>query len=116
MAILGVALNALWPLLAHAASAAPQEFAAPICTTNKAYFTAPANGGELPAKTPPASSALPHCPFCLGVSDNVPALAATPAVAWAAALPRHAPVLVQAVAWTSFTHPYSHPRGPPVLS
>ena len=116
VAILGIALNALWPLLAHAAPADTREFAVPVCSTNGTYYTTASNDAPKPVKTPPASSALPHCPFCLGVSDHVTALASTPSIVFVLASSGHAPVHVQTVVWTSFTHPYSHPRGPPVFS
>jgi hypothetical protein len=116
VAILGIALNALWPLLAHAAPAGTHEFSVPVCSTNGTFYTTASNAAPKPVKAPPASSALPHCPFCLGVSDQVPALATTPVVVFLLALSGHAPVHVQAFVWTSFTHPYSHPRGPPVFS
>lgn len=38
LAVLGIAFNALWPLLAHAAPQEPRKFAAPICATNGAVF------------------------------------------------------------------------------
>jgi len=116
VAILGIAFNALWPLIAHAAPAGTYEFSVPVCSTNGTFYTTAANDVPKPVKAPPANSALPHCPFCLGVSDSVPALAATPSIVFAPAHAGHVPVHVQAVVWTSFTHPYSHPRGPPAFS
>ena len=108
-----MAFSALWPLIANAA---PFELSAPICSAGGAR-AAGAVGGPLPGQLPaPASGALPHCPFCLGVSDHAPGLAATPVMVCAVALPDHAPIYVQTIVWASFTHPYSHPRGPPVLT
>ena len=65
LAIIGIACNALWPLLANAA---PADLQMTICTTDKSAQAAQ----SAPAKRIPASSSLPHCPFCLGVSDTTP--------------------------------------------
>ena len=107
-AILGIAFNALWPLVANAA---PVDIQATICTTNKASQATQ----QQPAKQVPASSSLPHCPFCLGVSDHTPALTAAPAVDYARVISTFAAVLAGTSGGTSFTHPSAAPRGPPLL-
>ena len=112
LAILGVALNALWPLLAHAG---PQEFVATICSANGTRSVAVTDGGAKPPQVPPASSSLPHCPFCLGVSDHSPALAAAPAVDFTRVISTLAAMVAGISGGTSFTHPSAAPRGPPSL-
>src|SRR3954464_3440282 len=71
LAILAIAFNALWPLLANAA---PVTLDSTICTTDKAAQSAL----SLPGKRIPAGSSLPHCPFCLGVRDAPPGLVPAP--------------------------------------
>jgi len=108
LAVFGIAFNALWPLLANAA---PVDLQMTICTTDKSAQAAQ----SAPAKRIPASSSLPHCPFCLGVSDATPGVAGADAVFYE----RVVTLLAAAIAGTpgaaSFTHPSAAPRGPPAL-
>lgn len=106
LAIFGIAFNALWPLLANAA---PVDIQAAICTTNKASQAAQ----QAPAKQIPASSSLPHCPFCLGASDHTPALTAAPAVDFTRVIATFAAVLAGTSGGTSYSHLPAAPRGPP---
>ena len=108
LAIFGMAFNALWALVSNAA---PVDIQASICTTSKASQAAQ----QQPAKQVPASSSLPHCPFCLGVSDHSPALAAAPAIDFARVISTFAAVVAGTSGGTSFTHPSAAPRGPPSL-
>ena len=108
LAIFGIACNALWPLFANAA---PVDLQMTICTTEKSAQAAQ----SAPAKRIPASSSLPHCPFCLGFSDATPGVASAHVVFYE----RVVTLLAAAVAGTSgaasFTHPSAAPRGPPAL-
>ncbi|MCE9638669.1 MAG: hypothetical protein K8S22_00730 [Betaproteobacteria bacterium] len=106
LAIFGIAFNALWPLLANAA---PVDIQATICTTNKASQAAQ----QSPAKQIPASSSLPHCPFCLGVSDHTPGLVQAPAAGFERIISTFAAVLAGTSGGTSFSHLSAAPRGPP---
>jgi hypothetical protein len=106
LAIFGIALNAMWPLVANAA---PVNIQATICTTNKATQTEQ----QPPARQIPASSSLPHCPFCLGFSDSTPGIAATPVVVFERVIATVAAVVAGTSGPASFTHPSAAPRGPP---
>jgi hypothetical protein len=107
LAIFGIAFNALWPLLANAA---PVDIQPTICTTNK---TSQAAQQQQPAKQIPASSSLPHCPFCLGVSDSTPGVASAPLVVFERVITAVAAAVAGTSGTTSFTHPSAAPRGPP---
>ena len=72
LAFAGMALNALWPLLANAG---PRQFWAPMCSM-VGTMSAPANVDGGPAQPGPGKWVAPHCPFCLGAGDQTPALAA----------------------------------------
>jgi hypothetical protein len=108
LAIFGIAFNALWPLVANAA---PVDIQASICTTSKT----PQAAQQQPVKQVPASSSLPHCPFCPGVSDHSPALAVVPAVDFTRAFSTSAAMVAVTSGGISFTHPSAAPRGPPFL-
>lgn len=67
LALVGVTLNALWPLLANAAPRA-DFFADQICTVkNKAPGSAV---GKLPAQLPVEKHANAHCVFCVSGACN----------------------------------------------
>jgi hypothetical protein len=108
LAILAIAFNALWPLLANAA---PVTLDSTICTTDKAAQSAQ----SVPGKRIPASSSLPHCPFCLGVSDATPGLASAPFTFYE----RIAATFSAAIAGTAgaavLNYSSAAPRGPPAL-
>ncbi len=106
LAIFGIAFNAMWPLIANAA---PVDIQAAICTTNKATQAAQ----QPPAKQIPASSSLPHCPFCPGVSDSTPGVAAAPLVVFERVIATVAAVVAGTTGPSSFTYPSAAPRGPP---
>jgi hypothetical protein len=108
LAIFGMALNALWPLLANAA---PMEFSAPVCSMVGTKAT-PANSG-LPIGPAPGKLSAPHCPFCPGVSDHTPALAPYLPIAIVAPIARAQPVRAESALPVSFLHLAAHPRGPP---
>jgi hypothetical protein len=105
LAIFGIAFNALWPL---AVNAAPLELQATVCSAGK---PPPA----VPAKQIPASSSLPHCPFCLGAGDQTPALTANRPVTFERAIFTFAAAVAGSFAGQSFVHPSAAPRGPPQL-
>lgn len=108
LAIFGMVLNALWPLLANAALA---EFSAPVCSM-VGTMSAP-DGYNLPAPTAPAKSPAPHCPFCTFGADHSPALASAAVLAFAPP-PELARLLVIVVEYfPSFVFPTAPPRGPP---
>jgi hypothetical protein len=102
LAIVGIAFNALWPLVANAA---PVDVQAAICTAVKAP-------GE-PLKKIPAGSASPHCPFCLGVSDSTPALPSTQTTAFATVIMTLSAIIAGTASAGAFNHPSAVPRGPP---
>jgi hypothetical protein len=106
LAIFGIAFNALWPLVANAA---PVDLQATICTTNKT----PQAQQSQPAKQLPASSSLPHCPFCPGVSDSTPGIVAAPLVVFERVISTVAAAIAGTSGGFSFTHPSAAPRGPP---
>jgi hypothetical protein len=63
LAILGMALNALWPLLAIANPGVPDPFGVPVCTANGLVTVFDA-GLQLPQPDGPAHRLVPHCAFC----------------------------------------------------
>jgi hypothetical protein len=111
LAILAMVLNALWPLLAHAA---PAEFAAPICSTVGA-ISAHAGASGPPLQPAPAKSFAPHCPFCLGAGDHTPVLAPPSAPVIVVATQSFDPQFTATPVGASFVHPSAHPRGPPAV-
>jgi len=106
LAIFGIACNALWPLVANAA---PVDIDATICSVGKTAATAQ----PAPVKGIPASSSLPHCPFCLGVSDSTPGLAAAPFVFYDPVVATLSAAIAGTFGAATFTHPSAAPRGPP---
>jgi hypothetical protein len=111
LAILAMAFNALWPLLAHAA---PAEFSVPLCSTVGASPASAAASG-LPLQPAPAKSFAPHCPFCPGAGDHTPVLASTSAPLIVVAPPDFDPPFAAPPVRASFVHPSAHPRGPPAV-
>jgi hypothetical protein len=101
-------LNALWPLLANAA---PTAFSAPICSMVGTQST-PATSG-LPFSPAPGKLSAPHCPFCLGVSDQSPALAPDLPISAVTPVSNVPPVRAELALPVSFLHLAAHPRGPP---
>ncbi len=77
LALLGITLNALWPLLANAAPRA-DFFADQICTVkNKAPGSAV---GKLPAQLPVEKHPNAHCVFCASGACNASLHDASPGV------------------------------------
>ena len=62
-AILAMALNALWPLLAAANPGVPEPFGVEVCTSNGLVMVFDA-GRQLPNPDGPAHRLVPHCAFC----------------------------------------------------
>jgi len=108
LAIFGIAFNAMWPLVANAA---PTGIDAIVCTTNKAAQAAQ----QSPAKRVPASSSVPHCPFCPGVGDTTPALASAPFVFYDRVIATLSAAIAGTSGAVSFTHLSAAPRGPPSI-
>src|SRR5258705_3694865 len=77
LAFLGMTLNALWPLLANAG---PKEIFAIVCSSNGAGSAAAADGGTPLPHQSPVTGSVPHCPFCLGGSDQTPGVTTFQAV------------------------------------
>jgi Protein of unknown function (DUF2946) len=63
LAILGMALNALWPLLAIANPGVPEPFGVPVCTADGLVMVFDA-GRQLPNPDGPVHRLVPHCAFC----------------------------------------------------
>lgn len=94
-ALLGMTLNALWPLLANA-EPRTDYFSAEICSSSKAPGLAV---GKLPMQLPAPKSPHLHCVFCASGASNasligtvaavVTPITASPAVAVAAEPRRH---------------------------
>jgi hypothetical protein len=110
LAILGMTLNALWPLLANAG---PKEILAIVCSVSGARSAAAADGGTPLPHQSPVKIAVPHCPFCLGGGDQTPGLTTSQAVAYQPQLSELSSIPSETPAWAFFAHPSSHPRGPP---
>src|SRR5258708_1552852 len=104
-------LNALWPLLANAG---PQDFSAPICSMvgTKAM---PAAAGGLPLNPAPGKLSAPHCPFCMGVSDQTPALTSHAGVVLDTSLVDAPPITLVSSQPLFFSSLAAQPRGPPAL-
>ena len=63
LAVLAMALNALWPLLAAANPGVPEPFGVPVCTPEGLVMVFDA-GRQLPNPEGPAHRLMPHCAFC----------------------------------------------------
>ena len=112
LAILAMALNALWPLLAQA-KPGDSGLLIEICTATGMTWVAADGDGQQPAQ----KNLLPHCAFCsLGAGraplPSSPAIAPMPVSSVVAVIERResAPVVSQ-----PFFSP-ALPRAPPVLS
>lgn len=112
LALLAMALNTLWPLLAHAKPVG-SGLAIEICTsTGMEWMAADANG-----KQPAQKRLVPHCAFCSLGAGRAP-LPSSPAI-----LPMQVSTVVAVIARSeaapvvsqSFFSP-ALPRAPPVLS
>lgn len=111
MAILVMALNALWPLIANARPAGAPGLME-ICTT-EGIKTLPDGA---PAGDPAAEHLQPHCPLCSFGTDKLaalpPAVVGLPPADLAHAAP--AAILHRAAIAAPQRSP-AHPRAPPVL-
>ncbi len=111
LAIVAMALNALWPMLANAKPVSAGDFTE-LCTANGMQRMATGNGGT----QAPELALTPHCSFCAYGADR--AAAPPPAIVMLvvrtfdvpAFRPRAAAVLVP----ESFSYPPAPPRAPPV--
>lgn len=111
LAILAIALNALWPLLANAA---PKDFSGPICSM-AGTKSVPSDFDGIPGMPNPGKSFSQHCPLCVGGSDSAIGLVSEPVISFAVRQLDRTLNYAQIQVWASFIHPYSHPRGPPLL-
>jgi hypothetical protein len=109
LAILAIAFNALWPLIANAG---PVTLDSTICTTDKAAQSAP----TVPGKRIPASSSLPHCPFCPGVGDATPGLVPAPFTFYEWIVATFSAAIAGAAGAAVLHYSSAAPRGPPALS
>ena len=112
LAIFGMVLNALWPLLANAG---PAEFSAPVCSM-VGTKAGPGFSGNLPAPSQPSKLSAPHCPFCTSVSDHHPALAVTAVLLFVPPLESLRPLVAVELVAPLFVLLAAPPRGPPTLS
>lgn len=110
LAIFGMVLNALWPLLANAG---PVEFAMPVCSA--VGTTASAGLAGTPLQPAPGKLSAPHCPFCTSASDHQPALPVAAALLLPPPAESLSPLLAIEPIAPSFTLLSAHPRGPPPL-
>ena len=109
LAIAGMALNALWPLLANAG---PVDFSAPVCSMDGTK-AAPGGAGGLPLNPAPGKLSAPHCPFCPGVGDQTPALASYRGLAVIAPTVSAQAIPVELFRPLPFLYLAAPPRGPP---
>jgi hypothetical protein len=108
LAIVAIAFNALWPLLANAA---PVTLETIICTTDKTAQSTQ----SVPGKRTPGSSSVPHCPFCLGVSDATPGLATAPFSFYERVVATFAAAIAGTGGSAALSYSSAAPRGPPPL-
>ena len=106
-AIVAMALNALWPLLANAG---PVEFSVPVCTAGGSMLTSPGSG--LPVS--PAELKAPHCPFCGSAGGATAALVVAPSAVIMIAAVHERPAAHSLAPSSSFDFLHAPPRGPPV--
>jgi hypothetical protein len=109
LALLGTALNALWPLLANA-EPRTDVFSNEICSVNKSKPGSVA--GRLPPVQPPASHQSLHCVFCASGIGNVP-VGTSPAVMVLAAASEPAPAAVAAFQFGNAALLFPESRAPP---
>src|SRR4051812_2566689 len=109
LALLGMTLNALWPLLANAG---PADFSAPVCSTAHQGASGLLAGTPLPMS--PAKKIAPHCAFC-GAGHSLAAMA-PPEPGWFAAAVGEPPRQPPQSGSPTCQLLAANPRGPPVLS
>jgi hypothetical protein len=111
--MLAIALNALWPLIAHAG---PRNFVAEICSVNQPSALGQPNTAVPDFPQAPEKLAAAHCPFCAaGSAAALPALA----IACSFLLPLEAepdfPALAPAAPVPNCVlHAAAPPRAPPI--
>ena len=110
LAIVGMALNALWPLLA---SAGPQELTTIICSAHGMQQVSLSDSGPLPSA--PERNLLPHCAFCSSVGTSAAVLPGTALAFAAPALSQVRPIAVGLLLASSSDYTFPVPRGPPSL-
>ena len=110
LAIVGMALNALWPLLA---SAGPQALTTIICSAHGMQQVTLSDSGPLPSA--PEKNLLPHCAFCTCTGASAAVLPGTPLVFTVPDLTEARPVPDRALPASSSHFVFPVPRGPPSL-
>lgn len=110
LAIVGMALNALWPLLANAGT---QDITVVICSAHGAQQVILSDGGSLPSA--PAKNLLPHCSFCSCTGTSAAVLPGISRVFAAPDLTEARPVSDSALFASSSDFVFPVPRGPPSL-
>ena len=110
LAMAGIALNALWPLLANGA-APPQSMPMTICSASGMHTVA--DGATGAPVQPAGNGTLVHCPYCTGAGDYTPVLAPalrTPLVVAPPAFQQFSETTFYTTAVFQFA---ARPRGPP---
>jgi hypothetical protein len=112
LAILAMALNALWPLLVHA-KPWDSGLLIEICTSTGMKWSPADGGGQYPAQ----KNLVPHCAFCsLGAGraplPSSPTIAPMQVSSMVAVIERRESALVLSQSF----FPPALPRAPPVLS
>jgi len=114
LAILGIALNALWPLLANA-SPHPDSFRAEICSLSN--LKAPHGISETipPAQLPAEEHPLTHCMFCASGVCSPPLTSASFIVVVPVATENLKPYAADSCSSIAVTWLLAPSRAPPVL-
>ena len=112
LAILAMAFNGLWPLIATAKPGGP-EFFGVICSANGIKVQGGAGSGGAPADTAPT---VLHCPLCTVPADAVilPEAVDCPA-AWSVE-PEPPPEISSPAPFSNSLHRLAFPRAPPTAS
>jgi hypothetical protein len=115
LAILAMALQAFWPLLAHAQANNPTLYA-PICSVQGDGTMVDLSGGKIPADDG-AGKHQKHCKHCVGGNDRVQVLVSAPADAFRTpAFVAEKPAAIPAAAVLSSSATPAQPRAPPPFS
>jgi hypothetical protein len=114
LAILGIALNALWPLLANA-SPRPDSFRAEICSLNNLKAPQGISENIPPAQLPAEQHPLAHCVFCASGVCAAPLTGASFVVVVQVATANLKPYAADSRPGSAVTWLLAPSRAPPVL-
>jgi hypothetical protein len=115
LAMLAMALQAFWPLLAQAQRKDPTLYA-PVCSVQGDGTMVDLSGGKLPADDG-AGKHQKHCKLCVGCNDRGQVLVSAPADAFRSpALVAEKPAAIPAAAVLSTSATPAQPRAPPRFS